>query len=264
MANRRMFSLDVVGTDAFLDMPLTAQALYFHLGMRADDDGFVGNSRMIQRMVGCNDDDFRLLLAKGFIIPFNSGGVCVIRHWKIHNYIRSDRYKKTVYTNELSTLSIAQNGAYSPMNTVGIPNVNQATYQMETQDRLGKDNNILCSPDAEQECLSEKKQPSKPNKKTALEQDKEDFEKIYAIYPKKRGRTRAFELYRQYVKNGRMISGTHYKLDRREIYLAVVAYVQQMEETGTDLQFYKNFDTFLCKAILDYLPEGGDSNDTGC
>lgn len=123
MANRRMFSLDVVDTDAFLDMPLTTQAYYFHLGMRADDDGFIDNPKRIQRMVGCNDDDLRLLLAKGFVIPFNNG-VCVIRHWKVHNYIRGDRYKKTIYTAEMGMLTMSESGEYIPMDTTGIPSCN--------------------------------------------------------------------------------------------------------------------------------------------
>lgn len=142
MANRRMFSLDVVDTDSFLDMPLTAQALYFHLGMRADDDGFIGNPKRMQRMIGCNDDDLRLLLVKGFVISFDSG-VYVIRHWKIHNYIRTDRYKETVYIPEKNMLSVVKNGEYALSDTIGIPNVNQTTYQMETQVRIGKDNNII-------------------------------------------------------------------------------------------------------------------------
>lgn len=94
-----------------------------------------------------------------------------------------------------------------------------------------------------------------------MQQEAEDFEKIYAIYPKKRGKAKAFEYYRGYVGKGRVINGTRYRLERREIYLAVAAYVRQMEESGTDIQFYKNFDTFLNKAVLDYLPERR-TNDT--
>ena len=130
MAERRMFAKTIIDSDAFLDMPLSSQALYFHLSMRADDDGFINNPKKIQRMIGCADDDLKLLLAKNFIIPFESG-VCVIKHWKIHNYIRNDRYKPTTYTEEMAQLTCKKNGAY----TIGIPN----GYQMETQVRLGKD-----------------------------------------------------------------------------------------------------------------------------
>lgn len=84
MANKRMFSLDVIDTDKFTDMPLSAQALYFHLGLRADDDGFVASPRKIMKIVDCKQDDMKILIAKGYIIPFESG-IIVIRHWKMHN-----------------------------------------------------------------------------------------------------------------------------------------------------------------------------------
>lgn len=129
MAERRMFAKTIIDSDAFLDMPLSTQSLYFHLSMRADDDGFINNPKKIQRMIGSSDDDLKLLIAKNFIIPFESG-IVVIKHWKIHNYIRNDRYKETVYQEEKSLLEIKENKAY----TYGIPN----GYQMETQVRLGK------------------------------------------------------------------------------------------------------------------------------
>lgn len=128
-----MFAKTIVDSDAFLDMPLSTQALYFHLSMRADDDGFINNAKKIQRMLGCSDDDLKILLAKNFIIPFENG-VCVVKHWRVHNYLRSDRYKPTVYTELKDKLSIKGNGGYT-MDTDGIPNGNQ----METQYRLGKD-----------------------------------------------------------------------------------------------------------------------------
>ena len=134
MAERRMFAKTIIDSDAFLDMPLSTQALYFHLSMRGDDDGFINNPKKIQRMVGCGDDDLKLLIAKNFIIPFESG-VVVIKHWKIHNYIRNDRYKETVYKEEKAMLITKENRSYS----IGIPDDNQTTYQMDTQDRLGKD-----------------------------------------------------------------------------------------------------------------------------
>lgn len=90
-----MFSPDIVDSDAFLDMPTSSQLLYFHLGMRADDDGFV-NPKKIMRMVGANGDDLKVLLTKRFLLPFESG-VVVIKHWLIHNLIRKDRYKETMY-----------------------------------------------------------------------------------------------------------------------------------------------------------------------
>lgn len=94
-----MFAKTIIDSDAFLDMPLSSQALYFHLAMRADDDGFINNPKKLQRMVGCGEDDLKLLMVKKFILVFESG-VIVIKHWKIHNYIRSDRYKPTLYQEE--------------------------------------------------------------------------------------------------------------------------------------------------------------------
>ncbi len=138
MAERRMFAKTIIDSDAFLDMPLSAQSLYFHLCMRADDDGFINNPKKIQRMIGCAEDDLKLLLLKKFIIPFESG-VCVIKHWKIHNYIRNDRYKSTVYQEEFKQLTVKENGAYTALSDIGIPDGNRLVYQMETQDRLGKD-----------------------------------------------------------------------------------------------------------------------------
>ena len=138
MAERRMFAKTIIDSDAFLDMPLTTQALYFHLSMRADDDGFLNNPIKILRMVGGNINDFDLLKAKNFIIAFENG-VIVIKHWKMHNYLRADRYKETVYLEEKSKLELKENGAYSLTEDFGIPIVTQEVYQLETQVRLGKD-----------------------------------------------------------------------------------------------------------------------------
>lgn len=112
MAERRMFTKKITESDAFLDMPSSSQMLYFHLSMNADDDGFVNNPKKIQRMCGAADDDFKLLLAKRFLLSFESG-VIVIKHWKMHNYIQSDRYKPTDYIEEKSMLGIKQNKAYT-------------------------------------------------------------------------------------------------------------------------------------------------------
>ncbi len=139
-----MFAKTIIDSDAFLDMPLSTQALYFHLSMRADDDGFINNPKKIQRMVGCGDDDLKLLMAKRFILVFESG-VIVIKHWKIHNYIRNDRYKPTLYQDEKALLADKDNKAYTfaeelPKHDekLGIPDDNQTVHQMDTQVRLGK------------------------------------------------------------------------------------------------------------------------------
>ena len=146
MANRRMFSKKITDTDKFLDMPASAQNLYFHLNMHADDDGFLGNAKTVKRMVGASDDDLKLLVTKQFLIPFDDG-VVVIKDWRIHNYIRSDRYRSTIYTDHKNSLQINENQQYELVAeqpkevgmTDGIPSGNQDGYQMDTQVRLGKD-----------------------------------------------------------------------------------------------------------------------------
>ena len=112
MANKRMFNIKIVDSDAFLDMPLSTQCLYFHLNMRADDDGFIGNPKKIMRMVGCSEDDLKLLIAKRFVLTFENG-VIVIKHWKMHNCIQTDRYTPTVYIDEKNMLFIKQNKSYT-------------------------------------------------------------------------------------------------------------------------------------------------------
>lgn len=133
LANKRMFSVDVTETDAFLEMPLTAQALYFHLGMRGDDDGFVSNPRSIVRVSGCSESDLVTLAKSGYIITFRSG-VIVISDWKVNNNLRNDRYKPTTFQDERSMLSETANKRYilnggNQVDTNGIPSDNQMTPQ---------------------------------------------------------------------------------------------------------------------------------------
>lgn len=139
MAQRRMFSKKITETDNFLDMPLSSQALYFHLNMGADDEGFIDKAKTIQRTIGASSDDLRILIAKGFVIPFDSG-VVVIRHWRIHNYIRSDRFQSTMHQEEKKKIDfdetkIANIKAFQDV----IPDVIPNGYQMDTQVRIGKD-----------------------------------------------------------------------------------------------------------------------------
>lgn len=141
MAERRMFAKKITESDAFLDMPSSTQMLYFHLSMNADDDGFVNNPKKIQRMCGASDDDFKLLIAKSFVILFESG-IIVIKHWKMHNYIQSDRYRPTDYVDEKSMLGIKKNKAYtldeSKMYTKCIQDVSVGKDSIG-KDRLGED-----------------------------------------------------------------------------------------------------------------------------
>lgn len=126
MADKRMFSLKIVDSDLFLDMPLSSQCLYFHLSMRADDDGFVDNPKKIIKIIGANDDDLKILITKGFVIVFEKG-IIVITHWKINNYIRNDRRKETMYITEKQSLTQTENGTYIKLENHGIPNDNQVS-----------------------------------------------------------------------------------------------------------------------------------------
>ena len=134
MAQKRMFSLKIIDTDNFLNMPITARLLYYDLSMRADDDGFIDSPKKILKIIGCAEDDFKILCAKQYIIPFETG-ICVIKHWHIHNLIRHDRYIETEYKNEKEQLEKIDN-KYVLKNV--IPNGNQMSYQMAPQVRLGK------------------------------------------------------------------------------------------------------------------------------
>ena len=169
MAERRMFAKSIIDSDMFLDMPLSAQALYFHLSMRADDDGFINNPKRVQRMIGANDDDFKLLIAKQFIIPFDSG-IVVIKHWRIHNYIRSDRYKPTIYSDERAALSLVD-GMY----TTGIPDDNQTADQTDTQVRLevgkSRDRLVCCTESKDEKFQQDVENPVETMLKTT-ENDK--------------------------------------------------------------------------------------------
>ena len=116
MAEKRMFSKKIIDTDWFMDMPASTQNLYFHLSMRADDDGFVASPKRIIKLIGATEDDYKILIAKKFVIPFESG-VCVITDWRINNYLRNDRYTETIYKEEKDSLVLDEKGKYN----LGIP-----------------------------------------------------------------------------------------------------------------------------------------------
>ena len=177
MANKAIFSKTIIDTDAFLEMPATTQNLYFHLNMHADDDGFIGNPKRIGRMIGASDDDFKILIAKKFIIVFESG-VIVIKHWRIHNTLSKMRYKETSYLDEKSQLLIKENNAYSldegkPLDDsrlveMGKRQVRRTVDEQETnlsKDKLSKDK--LSKDKLSKDKLSE----DKPSKKKSAKAD---------------------------------------------------------------------------------------------
>jgi hypothetical protein len=136
MAERRMFAKTIISSDAFLDMPTSARLLYYDLGMRADDDGFINNARSTMRMTGASDDDMKLLVAKKFVIPFKTG-IIVIKHWNMNNYIQKDRYTETKYKDEKSMLELDENKAYRIPSDTDTKRI-QSVSTVETQVRLGK------------------------------------------------------------------------------------------------------------------------------
>lgn len=158
MAERRMFAKTIIDSDAFLTMPASSQNLYFHLGMRADDDGVVNNPRTIMRLVGAHEDDMNILISKKFVIVLQDS-LIVIKHWKINNYIRSDRYVQSKYKEEISCLSLDENNAYSVNNNqatttcqpAGIPTVSTGKIS------IGKDSIVL-----KENIIKEKNQPFSP------------------------------------------------------------------------------------------------------
>ena len=142
VANRRMFSRDVVMTDDFLDLPPTTKALYFFLNLEADDDGFVGNPKTIMRLVGTTKEDMKLLIEGNYVLLFNSG-VVVITDWTEHNSIRKDRKKPTRFAEEMQQIALVEGNKYQWLSDVQ-PTDNQLTTKCQTngcigEDRIGED-----------------------------------------------------------------------------------------------------------------------------
>ena len=210
-----MFTMQIVDSDAFLDMPLSTQALYFHLNMRADDDGFVNNPKKILRMIGASDDDLRILLLKRFVIGFEEKGVIVIKHWRMNNYLRKDRYHPTQYQDELHTLGIKDNGSYTEqerlLSTSGIPNDNQLVTEISIdKNSIDKNNNMI--------------------------NFEHEFDQLWAIYPRKQGKKRAFEAYKRSRKKG---------IEYEVIKNGVNAYLSYIENEKVKPQYIKQGSTFF-------------------
>lgn len=233
MARKRMFDIEVVDTDLFLDMPQTTQNLYFHFGMRADDDGFVSKPKKIIRLIGANEDDLKILITKQFVIPFKSG-IIVIRHWKLNNYLRKDRYIETIYKEEKDMLIEDENGVYN----LGIPNVNQMSTNgvpSIEKNSIDKKNNI---------CPSNEGQPSKEDKLLS------DFEQIWNIYPRKEGKNSAFSHYKSWIK-GKKYAGKTIKLNNKQMWYAVKKYADEVK--NIEKKYIKMGSSFFNEKIMDYV-----------
>lgn len=192
MAERRMFAKSIVDSDAFLEMPMSARLLYYDLGMRADDDGFNNSPRKIMRMTGATTDDLNILIARKFIIPFDNG-VVVIKHWRIHNYIRKDTYNETKYKELKSQLEYDENNAYRLIKDDEIPPLDapsnvrgRAVDEPLTQDRLGKGR------------LGEDSEDIKPQKRFT----KPTLEEVQAYCQERNNNVDAQKWYDYYSANG--------------------------------------------------------------
>lgn len=252
MAEKRMFAQTIIDSDAFLEMPLSTQALYFHLCMRADDEGFVNNPKKIQRMVGGSDDDFKLLIAKSFIISFDAG-IVVIKHWRIHNYIRKDRIHETKYLEEKAMLTIKENGAYSLLSDKCQSDVSQVTDKCQARldksrvdkNRVDKNNNI---------CVPGEKSPSYD----------EDFETLWKSYPKERRKEKldAKAKFLAYVTTGATYKRKKYKFTIDEIYEGFNWYINNTKEEPGDepYKYWKLFNTLMYN-IPEYIERAREEND---
>ena len=238
-----MFSKKVTDTDVFLDMPLSTQALYFHLNMHADDDGFIDNTKTIQRMIGSSDDDRKLLVAKQFLLPFENGLV-VIKDWRVHNYIQGDRYHKTQYINEKSQLIVEENNMY----TRRVQDVSNMDTQVRLgKDRLGKDRKDILS-------------GSNETDSTRIQKSERDqmFETIWKLYPKKSGKANAKKDFDKAIKSG---------VDPELIKSKLEEYLKQIKAKQTPQQFIKQGSTWFHQSgwedEYDFTPEVRQTNGYG-
>ena len=231
MAERRMFSKTIIDSDTFLDMPLSTQALYFHLSMRADDEGFVNNPKKIARMIGASEDDAKLLITKQFLIPFESG-VVVIRHWKIHNYIRGDRKHETQYLDERSMLEVKNNGMYDIATDTCQTHGSQLADNLDTEVRLGKD-----SLDKDSIFIPSNKFDEVPVKANA-KQFESEFETLWEKYPRKQGKKDALRHFVAARKRG---------VDYKTISDGLDKYIAYIDSEGIGSQYVKHGSAWFCQ-----------------
>lgn len=229
MANKRMFSLDVVDTDLFLEMPTSSQALYFQLGMRADDDGFVSSPKKIAKISNCGEDDLRLLATKGYIIPFDNG-VIVITHWNINNNkIKGDRYKPSIYKKEKELL-VLDNGKYLGNGAEMVPESIQSGDIVEPQNRIDKN------------------RVDKSNNYSV------HFDTFWDAYPRKKEKAKAYKCYKARLSDG---------YSEEELLTAAIAYAKECKERRTEDRYIKLGATFLGAStpFIDFLGKENDGNE---
>ena len=224
MADKRMFAKTIIDSDTFLEMPISARLLYYDLGMRADDDGFVDSPKKIMRIVGASTDDMNILIARKFIIPFDSG-IVVIRHWRINNYLRSDRYCESIHIDEKSQLAIDDNKQYLTQNeadSLGIPlGIPVVGVEENSKEKKRKD-----------------------NKDSVHQKEISDFfESIWQLYPKKKGKNSVSKKSKEEL----------FKLGYENVKSCIERYIE--DSKFTDEQYILYGSTFFNGRYKDYLEE---------
>lgn len=209
MAEKRMFSKKIIDTDWFMDMPASSQNLYFHLSMRADDDGFVASPKRIIKLIGATDDDYRILISKKFILPFDSG-ICVIRDWRINNYLRNDRYNETQYKEEKKLLTLDENGKYN----LGIPTVDPVLSISNTI------SNTISNKDKDGVIGEEKKQKHKYGEFKHILLTDEELNKLYVDYGNEKTQ-KAITYLDEYIEMKGAKYKSHYLVMRKWVFDAV-------------------------------------------
>ena len=236
MAERRMFAKTIIDSDAFLDMPITARLLYYDLGMRADDDGFVNSPKKIMRMIGASQDDLNILIAKKFIIPFDNG-VVVIKHWRIHNYIRKDTYNETTYKEQKALLTLDENKAYTAANETIFIESRRSVDEPSTQVSIGKDSLV----------------------KNNINIYSVHFEAFWKAYPRKKEKAKAYKCYQARIKDG---------FSEDELLTAAKNYAAECKKEKREEKYIKHAATFIGAntPFVDYLKgdnhSGNESNTT--
>ena len=242
MANKRMFTMKICDSDAFLDMPLSTQCLYFHLNMRADDDGFIGNSKRIARLIGASDDDLKLLIAKRFVIPFEDG-VMVIKHWRMHNTLSHNRYHETQYIEEKSMLKIKDNGAYSLSDGMEIDDsrmIESSTRQVRrTIDAPKTDSDLDLDKDLDLDINTICASANAPSvKKSDINKF---FEDVWRLYPNKKGKGQVSSAKKKVL----------YEIGMEEMTRAIDRYKTDLAKE--DWRKAQNGSTFFNSGYVDYL-----------
>ena len=265
MANKRMFAKTIIDSDAFLDMPLSTQSLYFHLSMRADDDGFVNNPKKISRMIGCGEDDLKLLIAKKFLLTFESG-VVVIKHWLIHNTIRKDRKTPTNYQDEYNQLVEKENGSYTKADGRAdyrmldvTPNDDgnhlATTWQPDGNQVSGTCPHSIVEISIVEDSIVESSSKSKVAPKVPEKVLKADFDSIWKEYPNKKGKAKAFTSYKKAIKDG---------VDNQTIINGISAYKKEIDIKRTEPEYVAHGSTWFSQKRWedDYQTNGKVINST--